>query len=74
MGDPQLIRIREDVLDRVSKDYTVSNLGLLRYKGRICVPLDTPLKREILNESHTTPYSLHPGTTKMYQGVRSLYW
>ena len=31
------------------------------------------IRREILNDSHTTPYSLHPGTMKMYQDVRSLY-
>ena len=74
LSDPQLIKIREDVLAGASRDYTVSELGLLRYKGRICVPLDTALRREILDESHTTPYSLHPGTTKMYQDVRSLYW
>ena len=74
LSDPQLIKIREDVLAGASRDYTVSDLGLLRYKGRICVPLDTALRREILDESHTTPYSLHPGTTKMYQDVRSLYW
>ena len=74
MSDPQLIKIREDVLAGASRDYTVSEVGLLRYKGRICVPLDTALRREILDESHTTPYSLHPGTTKMYQDVRSLYW
>ena len=74
LSDPQLIKIREDVLAGASRDYTVSEVGLLRYKGWICVPLDTALRREILDESHTTPYSLHPCTTKMYQDVRLLYW
>ena len=58
----------------VSTDYTVSDLGLLRYKGRICVLLDIALRRDILDESHTTPYSLHPGTTKMYRDLQTLYW
>ena len=31
-------------------------------------------EREILDEAHTTPYSIHPGATKMYQDLRSLYW
>ena len=66
LNDPQLIKIREDVLAGASRDYTVSELGLLRYRERICVPLNTALRREILDESHTTPYSLHRGTTKMY--------
>ena len=74
LSDPQLIKIREDVLAGASRDYSVSEIGLLRNKGQICVLLDPALRREILDESHTTPYSLHPGTTKMYQDVRSLYW
>ena len=49
-------------------------MGLLKYKGWICVPMDSDLRREILDESHTTPYSLHPGTTKMYQDLKALYW
>ncbi|XP_062117928.1 uncharacterized protein LOC133831576 [Humulus lupulus] len=38
----------------------------VRYKERICVPNDLEIKKEILNEEHTTPYSLHPGTTKIW--------
>ena len=52
----------------------MSDAGLLRYKDQICVPSDAALRREILDESHNTPYSLHPGSTKMYHDVRSLYW
>ena len=36
--------------------------------------MDSNIQREILDELHTTPYSLHPGTTKMYQDLRALYW
>ena len=72
MNDPQLMRHREDVLVGVAKEYTVSEMGLLRYKDWICVPMDTGIRREILDETHTTPYSLHPGTTKMYQDLTAL--
>ena len=74
LGDPHLGQIRGNVLAGVAKDYTVSSMGLLRYKNRICVPMDTGIRREILDESHTTPYSLHPGTTKKYQDLKVLYW
>ena len=46
----------------------------LRFQGRICVPSDAGIRKEILDEAHITPYSIHPGTTKMYQDLRSLYW
>ncbi|XP_075500120.1 uncharacterized protein LOC142538705 [Primulina tabacum] len=29
---------------------------------------------KIEHEAHTVPYSVHPGSTKMYQDLRRLYW
>ena len=72
--DAQLQDSRQHALAGTTKDYSISETGLLRYQGRICVPADEGIRREILDESHTTPYSLHPGTTKMYQDLRTLYW
>ena len=74
LNDPKLVLIQNDVIAGRSREFTISDSGMLRYQGRVCVPDDAALKREILDESHTTPYSLHPGTTKMYQDVKSLYW
>ena len=64
---------KESALIGATKDFSISEMGLLKYKGRICVPMDSDLQREILDESHTTPYPLYPGTTKMYQDLRALY-
>ena len=36
--------------------------------------MDMGIRKEILDEAHTTPYSIHPGATKMYQDLKSLYW
>ncbi|XP_062114271.1 uncharacterized protein LOC133825328 [Humulus lupulus] len=41
-------------------------MGLSRYKEHICVPMDSAIRLEILDESHATPYLLHLGTTKIY--------
>jgi len=32
------------------------------------------LKLTILKEAHDTPYSIHPGGTKMYQDLKDLFW
>ena len=32
------------------------------------------LRKEILEEAHFIAYSVHPGTTKMYYGIKDLYW
>jgi hypothetical protein len=43
-------------------------------KGRICVPADSELKEVIMKEAHETPYSIHPGGTKMYQDLKEQFW
>jgi hypothetical protein len=43
-------------------------------KGRLCIPRSEELKNEILSEAHDTPYTAHPGNTKMYQDLKSRFW
>jgi hypothetical protein len=31
-------------------------------------------KKLILKEAHETPYSIHPGSTKMYMDLKELFW
>ena len=72
--DAQLMELRGKVLAGMASDFSISETGLLRFQGRICVPADESIHREILDEAHTTPYSIHPSATKMYLDLRSLYW
>ena len=44
----------------------------LRFQDRLCVPANDELKEKILNEAHNSWRSVHPGATKMYQGIRSI--
>ncbi|TYK23510.1 retrotransposon protein, putative, Ty3-gypsy subclass [Cucumis melo var. makuwa] len=32
------------------------------------------LKTELLTEAHISPFTMHPGSMKMYQDLRSVYW
>jgi hypothetical protein len=32
------------------------------------------LKKKILDEAHTSRYSIHPGSTKMYHNLRQQFW
>ena len=47
---------------------------MLGFKGRICVPDDEEIKKQIFYEAHNTPYAMHPGTTKMYQDLKRYFW
>jgi hypothetical protein len=47
--------------------------GTLWFKERLVVPKKEVLKK-ILDEAHTTRYSIHPRSTKMYHDLRKQFW
>jgi hypothetical protein len=38
------------------------------------IPNDVELRRDILDEAHKTRYTVHPGSTKMYQDLKKNFW
>jgi hypothetical protein len=48
--------------------------GRVWFKNRICVPEIKELREAILKEAHDLAYSIHPGSTKMYQDLKQRYW
>ena len=42
----------------------------LWFQDHICVPDVTEIRDVILREAHETPYSIHPGSTKMYMDLK----
>nr|GEX83222.1 hypothetical protein [Tanacetum cinerariifolium] len=49
-------------------------LGLDGYYRRIWLPCYGDLGTMIMYESHKSKYSIHPGSDKMYQDMKKLYW
>ncbi|GJU79934.1 putative reverse transcriptase domain-containing protein [Tanacetum coccineum] len=48
--------------------------GTLCLNGRSWIPYRGNLRELIMNESHKSKYSIHPGSDKMYQDLKKLYW
>jgi hypothetical protein len=48
--------------------------GILWFNNRIVVPKDAEVRQQILDEAHLSRYSIHPGSTKMYQDLKQNYW
>ncbi|KAL8097505.1 hypothetical protein AgCh_030581 [Apium graveolens] len=48
--------------------------GIYRVNSRIWIPNVVELKHEILQEAHNSRFSIHPGSTKMYQDLKENYW
>ncbi|GJZ76826.1 putative reverse transcriptase domain-containing protein [Tanacetum coccineum] len=48
--------------------------GTLCLNGRSWIPCRGNLRELIMHESHKSKYSVHPGSDKMYQDLKKLYW
>jgi hypothetical protein len=48
--------------------------GTLWFKDRLVVPNNEAQKKKILDEAHTSRYSIHLGSTKMYHDLRQQFW
>nr|GFB65805.1 retrotransposon protein, putative, Ty3-gypsy subclass [Tanacetum cinerariifolium] len=41
---------------------------------RLVVPNDASLREALLTEAHSSPFSVHPGSTKMYHDLKQYFW
>ncbi|GJZ01468.1 putative reverse transcriptase domain-containing protein [Tanacetum coccineum] len=48
--------------------------GTLCLRNRSWIPCYGDLRALIMHESHKSKYSIHPGSDKMYQDLKKLYW
>nr|GEV13330.1 putative reverse transcriptase domain-containing protein [Tanacetum cinerariifolium] len=48
--------------------------GTLCLNGKSWLPCYGNLRTVIMHESHKSKYSIHPGSDKMYQDMKKLYW
>nr|GEW23459.1 hypothetical protein [Tanacetum cinerariifolium] len=70
---------KEDVGGMIKRDIPKEKLkqhtdGTLCLNGRSWLPCYGDLRSVIMHESHKSKYSIHPGSDKMYQDMKKLYW
>nr|GEV08847.1 reverse transcriptase domain-containing protein [Tanacetum cinerariifolium] len=70
---------KEDVGGMIRRDITKEKLepradGTLCLNERIWFPCYGDLRSMIMHKSHKSKYSIHPGSDKMYQDMKKLYW
>ncbi|CAL1382131.1 unnamed protein product [Linum trigynum] len=61
--DPELRKIIDKSRKGEETKFTLRD-GVLTLNERLCVPNVDELRREILEEAHSSPYAMHPGTKK----------
>ncbi|XP_070020931.1 uncharacterized protein [Nicotiana sylvestris] len=68
--DPHLLVFRDTVRNDGAKQAIVGDNGVLRMQGRICVPNVDGLCELIIEETHSSQYSIYLGTANMYQDLQ----
>ncbi|GJY67612.1 putative reverse transcriptase domain-containing protein [Tanacetum coccineum] len=71
--------VNEDIGGIIRRDIPKERLepradGTLCLHGRSWLPCYGDLRSVVMHESHKSKYSIHPGSEKMYQDVKKLYW
>ena len=73
-GDSEVQKWVEKVQKGEKFDFNLGTDGMLKFRNRLMVPKDEGLKKEILNESHRSKYTVYSGGNKMNQDLKNLYW
>jgi hypothetical protein len=69
MGDARIQEIKDLITEGRGPEFT-DEQGTVWFKDRICVPDIESLRETILKEAYDSDYSIHPGSTKMYQDLK----
>ncbi|KAL4282674.1 hypothetical protein GQ457_16G021220 [Hibiscus cannabinus] len=64
----------QDIAEGKPTEFRFRDEGVLCFKDRIVVPDDSELRRTILTEAHSSPFAMHPGSTKMYRDLKGEYY
>jgi hypothetical protein len=71
--DEKINEIRQLIKDGKGKDFR-EDAGVVWFKDILCVPDIKSIRELILKEAHETAYSVHPGSEKMYQDLKKIFW
>ncbi|KAK1643793.1 hypothetical protein QYE76_061598 [Lolium multiflorum] len=74
LDDPFIVEEMRRIDEGRPSEFHRGESGSLWFQKRICVPDNDEIKEVILREAHQTPYSIHPGSTKMYMDLKELFW
>ncbi|GJY28839.1 putative nucleotidyltransferase, ribonuclease H [Tanacetum coccineum] len=74
MEDGELWLVVQNIKKGKQEEFRVDDHGVIWYGTRLCVPDDSSLREALLTEAHSSPFSIHPGSTKMYRDLKQNFW
>jgi hypothetical protein len=70
----EIPHIKKLIAEGRGPHFSVDEQGVVKFKDRLVVPKSDELRRKSLDEAHNSKLSIDPGSNKMYQDLRNLYW
>ena len=65
---------KEKVEQGLSEGFRIKDDGTLWLNGRLVVPLIGDIRHRLFKAAHSSSYTMHPDSTKMYHDSRINYW
>ena len=72
--DKEIAEIKERMSKAKAKGFHEDEHDTLWFEDRVYVRNNTEIRKLILQEAHDSPYSIHPGNTKMYLDLKERFW
>ena len=66
------MELKESIISKINESFSLGG-GVVRYQGRLCVPTIDDLRNRIVENSYSSRYSTHPGSTKMYHDLIEVF-
>ena len=69
-----MIKLKEEIEKGKKAKFQIRDDDMIVKGQRMCVPEYGELKRDIMEEAHSSAYAMHPGSIKMYKTLKEHYW
>ena len=72
--DVGIFHIKRKMQEQETKHFRLDERGVLWFEDRLVVSKDREHRNQILDEAHSSKLSIHPGSSKIYQDLKSHFW
>ena len=69
-----MIKLKEDIEKGKKAEFQIRDDGMIVKGQRMCVSGYGEMKKDIMEEAHSSAYAMQPGSTKMYKTLKEHYW
>ncbi|XP_071688789.1 uncharacterized protein [Rutidosis leptorrhynchoides] len=74
LDDGDLWIVFQNLEEGKVKEFREDDDGVIWCGNQLCVPNDDVIHEALLFEAHSSPFSVHPGSTKMFQDLKQHFW